>query len=47
MTDKQREFYLFLLICGREDEAIQYRDNCNAKEALESSNKEEYRNEKD
>ena len=47
MTDKQRAFYLFLLICGRETEAIQYRDNCNAKETLQSPKEEATNNEKD
>ena len=47
MTDNQREIYLFLLMCGREAEAIQYRDNCNVEEILDSSNKDAANNEND
>lgn len=34
MTDNQRNIYLFLLMCGRETEAIQYRDNCETNKDL-------------
>ena len=28
MTENEREMYLFLLICGREDEAVKFREAC-------------------
>lgn len=31
MTENERELYLFLLMCGREDEAIKFREVCYAK----------------
>lgn len=32
MTDNQREVYMLLLLAGREQEALQYREKCNSKE---------------
>ena len=31
MNEQERELYLFLLMCGREDEAVKFREACYAK----------------
>lgn len=42
MTDMQREIYMFLLCCGREDFALAYRAECEKKNMAEQAeNKEE------
>ena len=42
MTDVQREIYMFLLCCGREDFALAYRAECEKKiMAEQAENKEE------